>query len=279
MSSPPSLVSPPSADREIQEGQRFEFGKNWAQFLLTLDNQRIREAELSLKEMLGCENLNGLRFLDMGCGSGLFSLAAHRLGATVVSIDYDPASVACARSLKERFAPADSTWIIQQGSVLDKTFVESLGLFNVVYSWGVLHHTGQMWQALDNIRLPVAADGKLFIAIYNDQGRQSKLWWWVKRLYCSGTVGKYFILLSFIPYFFSKAILKSILTRSNVFSTYKSQRGMSLFYDWYDWLGGFPFEVASTDAIFNFYKKFGFTLLNLKSTSSSGNNQFVFQKI
>src|ERR1035437_2015200 len=133
--------------REVSSGQRFEFGRNWARFLELLNDDRVRAAEESLLDMLGRKSLAGLRFLDAGSGSGLFSLAARRLGAQVYSFDFDPASVACTRELKRRYFPDDGAWIVEEGSVLDQNYLQRLGQFDVVYSWGVLHHTGAMWQA------------------------------------------------------------------------------------------------------------------------------------
>ena len=83
-----------SHSQEIRQGERFEFGKNWSQFLSHLNDSRIAEAEQSLRNMLEVDDLCGKRFLDIGSGSGLFSLAARRLGASVYSFDYDPRSVA-----------------------------------------------------------------------------------------------------------------------------------------------------------------------------------------
>src|ERR1041384_7288521 len=169
--------------QEVQRGERFEFGKNWTKFLELLNDERIAEAESSLREMLECENLNGKSFLDIGSGSGLFSLAARRLGARVHSFDYDPQSVACTRELRRRFFPDDAQWQVGAGSALDEQYLRALGLFDVVYSWGVLHHTGAMWQALAHAALPVAPGGRLFIAIYNDVGWRSNLWRAIKRTY------------------------------------------------------------------------------------------------
>src|SRR3954463_3479557 len=135
---------------EVQAGQRFEFGKNWSKFLKRLDSSRIEEAEVSLRQFLSVESLVGKRFLDLGSGSGLFSLAARRLGAEVCSVDYDPQSVACTRYLRETFHNNDKDWQVFEGSALDRPFLAELGKFDVVYSWGVLHHTGSMWEAIRN---------------------------------------------------------------------------------------------------------------------------------
>jgi 2-polyprenyl-6-hydroxyphenyl methylase/3-demethylubiquinone-9 3-methyltransferase len=111
--------------------------------------------------MVEVEDFQGKSFLDIGSGSGLFSLAARRLGAKVHSFDYDPQSVSCTKELKQRYFPNDSDWTIGQGSVLDVDYIKSLGKFDIVYSWGVLHHTGALWQALDNASLPVVDRGTL----------------------------------------------------------------------------------------------------------------------
>src|SRR5438128_7073825 len=124
---------------EIARGERFEFGRNWSRFLATLADTRIADAEDSLRKMLETEDLRGKRFLDIGSGSGLFSLAARRLGARVHSFDYDPRSVACTSELKRRYFNGDDRWKVEEGSALDAVYVKSLGTFDVVYSWGVLH--------------------------------------------------------------------------------------------------------------------------------------------
>ena len=264
--------------KEITAGERFRFGSNWSAFLRTLDEDRIREAECSLKEMLGVKDLKGKRFLDAGSGSGLFSLAARRLGAEVHSFDYDPESVACTRELKNRYFNDDANWTVEEASVLDKSYLKSLGKFDVVYSWGVLHHTGNMQDALHNVMIPLAEPGTLFIAIYNDQGIISKFWTIVKRTYCSGHTGRFLACGVFIPYFALRVVISGMHRFGNplaAFSKYRKQRGMSVYHDWIDWLGGYPFEVASPESIFDLYKNNGFVLGKMITTNASGCNQFV----
>jgi 2-polyprenyl-3-methyl-5-hydroxy-6-metoxy-1,4-benzoquinol methylase len=266
---------------EVAQGERFRFGANWQRFLLTLNAQRIEQAELSLRGMLGVSDLAGKRFLDIGCGSGLFSLAARRLGATVHSFDYDPQSVACTLELKDRYYREDKSWTVEEGSVLNENYVRRLGSFDIVYSWGVLHHTGAMLVALSNARLPVKVGGFLYIAIYNDEGLKSRFWARVKRLYCGSFTAQLLVVSVFVPWFALRATLVSLLTYKSpwiYFKEYRNRRGMSLYHDWVDWLGGYPFEVAKPEQIFLLYRDANFTLRNLTTTNRMGCNEFLFRR-
>lgn len=266
-----------SFPQQVAQGQRFEFGKNWQALLESVDERRIALAADSLEELLKLD-LTGKSFLDVGCGSGLFSLAARRLGAQVTSFDFDPNSVACAKELRQRFSAADG-WLIAEGSALDEAYLESLGQFDVVYSWGVLHHTGRMWQALDNVHRRVRAGGCLYIALYNDEGTASQLWTKVKRFYCSSPAGKVVVTGVFVPLFAAKTALQCVLRMRNVFADYaQSARGMSMYRDWIDWLGGYPFEVAKPEEVLAFLKVRGFELENLKTTNRMGCNEYVFRR-
>jgi len=163
---------------------RFDFGKNWLSFVNIIDDVRITAARDSLLEALHLPTLSGLTFLDIGCGSGLFSLAACQLGAHVRSFDYDQDSVQATVEIRRQFA-ADSDWLIERGSILDPEFVSSLGRFDIVYAWGVLHHTGDLWHAIDTTTRAVAPNGLLYMSVYNDQGITSRMWRHVKRRYNS----------------------------------------------------------------------------------------------
>lgn len=269
---------------EIEEGERFEFGANWAQFLKVLNDDRMRLAEQSLVKMLGVSDLAGKRFLDVGSGSGLFSLVARRLGATVRSFDYDPQSVACTAELKRRYYPDDPDWIVEQGSVLDRDYLQTLGEWDVVYSWGVLHHTGAMWPALENVSSLVRPGGTLFIAIYNHQRVMTPVWTWVKRTYNRLPPALRWIVLgpALVRLWAPRTIYDAL--RGKPFYTWRhyaerSARGMSAWRDLVDWVGGYPFEVAKPEQIFTFYRDRGFVLRNMVTCGGGlGCNEFVLRR-
>lgn len=233
--------------------------------------------------MLGVETLAGRTFLDAGSGSGLFSLAARRLGARVHSFDYDPHSVACTAELRRRFfGDDDRDWTVEEASVLDTAKMQSFGRFDVVYSWGVLHHTGRMWEALANVAPLVAPGGLLFIAIYNDQGKVSRRWVRVKRAYCRLPAGlKFLVLWPAFAHLWWRRLLKDVLLGrpGRSWREYRQLRGMSAWADVVDWVGGYPFEVAKPEQIFDFYRDRGFVLTRLRTEGGDlGCNEFVFRR-
>lgn len=270
---------PASAASEVNAGKRFGFGANWRQFLDRVDETRIEDAAGSMQQMLEMTSLQGMRFLDVGSGSGIFSLAAIRLGASVHSFDYDPDSVACTKLLRDRYAAEhgleETRWRIEEGSVLDGSYVAALGKFDIVYSWGVLHHTGNLWAATNNVSGLVRAGGKLYIAIYNDQGLRSRWWSLIKRLYNRHPVVRRPLVWVYTPYFIW---LRWLYRR--VSGAGKVGRGMTLWYDMIDWLGGYPFEVATPAAVVSFLESRGFELRQLRSAgSTAGCNEFVFERV
>lgn len=278
-----STSLPVTADAPVEApGERFEFGRNWAAFLSVLNDQRIAAAEESLKQSLPCDDLDGRSFLDIGSGSGLFSLAARRLGARVHSFDYDEQSVACTRELRRRFFPGDPQWQVERGSALDRAYIESLGRFDVVYSWGVLHHTGDMWTALDLARIPLGPGGRLIVAIYNDTGSQTVRWTRIKRTYgrLPGFLKTPFAIAVCAPgemKSFARALAGG--RPGQYLRSWKAserRRGMSRWYDIIDWVGGYPYEAARADQVFRFYRDRGLSLTGLVIGGGLGCNEFVF---
>jgi 2-polyprenyl-6-hydroxyphenyl methylase/3-demethylubiquinone-9 3-methyltransferase len=237
--------------------------------------------------MLGVESLAGRRFLDVGSGSGLFSLAARRLGANRVhSVDVDPASVACARELRARWSPEGDAWSIEEGSILDERLVAGLGRWDVVYSWGALHHTGSMWRALELAQSLVADGGVLFVSIYNDQGARSKAWRLVKRAFnkLPAALRPLLTVLVMGPYElvrFGGALVTARPSRYvRSWTDYKSSRGMSRWHDLVDWVGGYPFEVARPEEVLAFLEARGFRSQRLVICGGkSGCNEYVLRRV
>jgi SAM-dependent methyltransferase len=238
---------------------RFSFGRNWLRYSRTIDENRTRSAEDSLRGMLNVGSLSGMSFLDIGSGSGLFSLAAYRLGAEVRSFDFDPDSVACTTLLKWTHAASAVNWVIEPGSVLDRNFLDGLGCFDIVYA---------MAQVVGN----VAPGGLLYLSIYNDQGWKSRAWTMIKRTYNRVAIARPLLVLAYLVYPGIPSLLYGSIRRRS------RPRGMNFWSDLLDWLGGYPFEVASRQQVVEFYQRQGFALLQLKSVGNNqGCNEFLFR--
>lgn len=267
---------------EVDRGERFRFGSNWQRYLRDIDKHRIAAAEDGLRAILGTDHLGGKSFLDVGCGSGLSSLAARNLGAIVTAFDFDPDSVAASELLKARMRPGDDEWRIEQGSVLNAEFLSSLGTFDFVYSWGVLHHTGALWEALENVLPLVRLHGTLALALYNDQGRLSRRALVMKRTYVtSGPARRKLMVWWYTARTVLRGLLADLRDHRNPLRRLGSQpRGMSTFTDIVDWVGGYPFEVAKPEQVLAAVRADGFELAWLRTIGGgSGNNEYRFERV
>ena len=256
---------------DVKETITFSFGENWLAYLTDFDQQRFNEARASVVQLLDADNLNGRSFLDIGFGSGLFSAVAVSLQAgDVTSVDIDPKSVEAACRLRSSIGdPAN--WTVLSGSILDADFTSRLGPADVVYSWGVLHHTGNMWQAIANTCSLVNPGGQLVLAIYN-RTRLWRFWLAFKRAYNrgGGAVKALLVWFLLVPRLLARLLLRKPLSGIG--------RGMSLYHDAVDWAGGLPYECAAFEEIAEFCTRKGFVLVRCVRTNSSGCNQYVFRK-
>lgn len=260
---------------------RYEFGKNWSEFIeKNFSEERIKIAQDCLLNFLKLGDLRERTFLDIGCGSGIHSLAAYRSGAKrIVSFDYDPDSVNTTRKVRE-LTGSPNNWEVLQGSVLDRSFVDKLDRADIVYSWGVLHHTGNMWEAVKNAWSTMNQDGVYYIALYTKDifiHPTPEFWLAVKKRYNRGRP----LTRKCMEWAYAFKILwPELRAARNPFvfmQNYDQSRGMSFWTDVKDWLGGWPMEFAGIAETKEFCsKKLGLELLNIRA--GEANTEYLFRK-
>lgn len=274
-------------ESEIRNGQRYGFGENWLRFSELVGETRVEGSKAALREALQLQELEGKTFLDIGSGSGLSSLAARRLGAKVTSFDYDSDSVRCTQLLRAKFAPEDADWQVLQGSVLDPEFMSQLEPADVVYSWGVLHHTGRMFDAVRAAAQKVRPGGLFCVALY----RRTALcgfWKVEKRLYSKA------------PQAVRRAVQAAWIAKTRLAFAVKGRsfeqmvreygvdpqsRGMDYYRDVDDWLGGYPYESITPAECRAHLSSLGFDLVRetivgegVSWATSSGCDEWLFRR-
>jgi SAM-dependent methyltransferase len=256
----------------------FDFGRNWSQFVdQHFSPQRVAIASRHLLDFLRIPDLTGRDFLDIGCGSGIHSLAAWQAGARrVVSFDINPASVDTTRRL-HRWAGQPGNWTIAQGSILDPGFVSGLGRADIVYSWCVLHHTGALWDAVTAAASTLADDGVFYLALYSKDvyiDPPHEYWLDVKQRY--NRAGRWRRRIMEWHYAWRYTIRPALRAGQNPWRALAStqSRGMAYWSDVRDWLGGWPMEFASIAETKAHCRRLGLDLLHLRA--GEGNTEYLF---
>lgn len=236
--------------------KHFKFGENWKNFSNLIDNNRLKEAVTSLKKLTNKKSLNNLSFLDIGCGSGLSSLAAIQLNCKkIYAIDQDEQSIKTTKKVlqKSRFKKV-------KVEKKDLFMLNEKEKFDIVYSWGVLHHTGNMLEAIKKSTKMVSKNGMLILALYK-KTKLCNLWKIEKYIYKSSPkVIQNFIKNLFI-FLFKLAMILKRKNFSNYINDYKTKRGMDFYHDVHDWLGGYPYESISIEEISKIMDKFGYKMI------------------
>ena len=268
--------------KKLSLQKRFRFGRNWSKYSELVDESRIRKAVKHLQDRFYTDKFAGL-FVAIGCGSGVFSAAASIIGAQVYSFDYDEDSVKTTEIITSKFGKKENLITIEQGDILSDRYDRTLANAEYIYSWGVLHHTGDMWKALDKIAVNSRPETKFVVALYNDLGEQTDKWAKLKAIYV-----KFFIVRPFVIFyawyrFWAKQQLRSLITGQDPFRSWREysidSRGMSAWYDLIDWSGGYPYERATIESVENFMHKRGWITINIWPNHGIGCNEFLFEKI
>jgi 2-polyprenyl-6-hydroxyphenyl methylase/3-demethylubiquinone-9 3-methyltransferase len=272
-------------NKEISLNEHFEFGKNWEVYLKGISEEKLYSAIYDLKDFLGHDML-GRSFIDIGCGSGLSSLAAYKLGADkIFSYDIDPINIRNVEFLKHRFTvPPEYPWVAETCSIVDTKDLSRIAQGDIVYSWGVLHHTGDMWQALRNTASLVKDEGILYLMLYRD-AKLAYIWKLIKKSYVRAPVWLKFLIRNL---FAGLLIAGMVLKGKNPVKSIKSygKRGMSWYTDVIDWVGGYPFEYAEAEQVIEFLDSLGFSLSRIRPEITkmtwglwgTGSYQYIFKK-
>jgi 2-polyprenyl-3-methyl-5-hydroxy-6-metoxy-1,4-benzoquinol methylase len=265
----------------------FKFGENWSSYSNLIDEDRIRSSVEGLQKLLGNGRVSGKRFLDIGCGSGLHSFAALLLGAKeIVATDLDADSVRTTEKVLAKHAAGKSCRVMQI-SVFDlpAQFLSNQLQpdFDVVYSWGVLHHTGAMGEAISKVAAMVKPGGLFAFALYR-KTPYCGLWRAEKKWYAKTSLRQQEIARAIYVMLFRLGCFVTGRSFKKYVAEYKKMRGMEFLHDVHDWLGGYPYESISPPQVDRLLHELGFSLerrfvrSGLTGVLGSGCDEYVYKK-
>jgi len=132
------------------------------QYFDEVTEKRYR-AEPHILDFAGFHLWRGKRVLEIGCGIGTDAEQFSRHGARYVGVDLSAISLDICR---QRFKVHNLPGEFYQGSVTDRDFLTDLGEFDLVYSYGVLHHFPDIQQHVKNIAQVLKPSGEFRFMVY-----------------------------------------------------------------------------------------------------------------
>lgn len=255
---------------QVREDGEFSFGFNWLDYVKNRMNEEIIDLHQTnlkgLYDRIGVD-LKGKSVFDIGCGSGLSSLSFARLGCSkITSLDIDNFSVQATQYTKANFWKGGKIdWTVHQRNIFDlDDSIAPAGSHDIVYSWGVLHHTGSMWDAIRKSVTTVKPGGLFHVALYRSSLKLPKQ-----------LDEKYRF-----KFADSKTKVDMLYDRcgQKIFNV-KKGRGMNKFHDSLDWLGGLPYEVCDPEVLFGWLKdKYNFDVVFFEDRNGGGNFTGILKK-
>lgn len=254
----------------------FSFGRNWYSFVESMPDSAIESAQEDIIDWVGESGVRGRSVIDVGCGSGLSSACLFAMGAsTLQSFDLDFWSIESTKIFRKRAGDPEN-WTLQQGSILDEDFVAALPRADLVYAWGVLHHTGDMWRAVEHAAQLVDLDGHLWLALYTKGPRYAQDLALKQRYNRVSRLGKKWMIYRGIFHL----MRRRWRAQQNPFAwNQRRARGMGTYHDLVDWLGGLPYEVASPQEVTEFLSSRGFLEVRLDQRPERRTSRYLFKRI
>lgn len=262
--------------------KQFDFGRNWSDFSANAATvERAAQARAHFRELMSGIELAGKSFLDIGFGQGFSLLSARSLGAVTVGCDINPKCGEALDRNRSLFPDVAGPIALHVGSILDDGTVAALRSadgaggagFDIVHSWGVLHHTGDLRRALANAGSLVRPGGHLVVAVYNRHW-SSLPWLGIKAVYVRSPEWVRRLMIGILyPVIW---LAKLAVTRED---PKRKERGMDFYYDVVDWVGGYPYEYATIGEVEEMCRPLGFLLVRaVPALVPTGCNEFVFRK-
>lgn len=281
------LLIPLTLAAVLYNPETYNFGGNWQKYIRELSCSSRDDLQLSLGisrfhlvRFLSPDDegghsdddrpvLQNLSFIDIGCGSGIHSAAALFSHARhIISFDQQEGSVSSTAALRHQLMEndnsfSDRSWDVYLGDVLIQSDLPEV-LADVVYSWGALHHTRDLWTALENscrlVKPPEDGGGLLLVALYaREMVRDPDYWIYIKQLYLAvDDLARGKMERDYGWWILREQVMQKGRNPFQMAEDARLQRGMNFWTDvkdWLDWLGGYPIEFSEAAEVIRFVQQ------------------------